>query len=386
MSLFWHVYAILIILFLVFGLAASLINFFTVRRFDQYPPAKEYPFVSVLIPARNEEHTIGVCLSSLLSQDYPDFEVIVLNDNSTDDTSRILEKLAEKYSRLRVIQGAPLPEGWLGKHWACHQLYLAAKGELFLFTDADTCHTTDMLRTSVSALIAEQADLVSAFPQEEMVTWGERLLVPIMCWGIFTFIPIRLVQKMHWALLAISIGQFMLFRRSGYELVGGFERVRTEVVDDVCMGRILISKGGEWRLLDGTRQVSCRMYHGFREAVGGFSKTLFAVFDYRILPYIISWLLTGLAFLGPVVGLILYLLRVHLTFIPVGYAAISVLLSIITWIIISRRFHFPIYIAFLYPLDLALYIIVAAHSFVRAATGTAVWKNRVLNRVPMRWL
>jgi chlorobactene glucosyltransferase len=386
MVLFWHVYAILIIVFLLYGLAASLINFFTVRRFDQYPPAKEYPFVSVLIPARNEEHTIGTCLSSLLDQDYPDYEVIVLNDNSTDDTSGILEQLAGRYSRLRVIQGAPLPEGWLGKHWACHQLYLAAKGDLFLFTDADTCHTPDMLRTSVSALIAENADLISAFPQEDMGTWGERLLVPIMCWGIFTFIPIRLVQKMHWALLAISIGQFMLFRRAGYELVGGFERVRTEVVDDVCMGRLLISKGGEWRLLDGTRQVSCRMYHGFREAVGGFSKTLFAVFDYRILPYIISWLLAGLAFLGPVVGLILYLLRVPLTFIPVEYAAISVLLSIITWIIISRRFHFPIYIVFLYPLDLMLYIIVAAHSFIRTATGTAVWKNRLLDRVSMRWL
>ena len=227
MVLFWHVYAILIIVFLLYGLAASLINFFTVRRFDQYPPAKEYPFVSVLIPARNEEHTIGTCLSSLLDQDYPDYEVIVLNDNSTDDTSGILEQLAGRYSRLRVIQGAPLPEGWLGKHWACHQLYLAAKGDLFLFTDADTCHTPDMLRTSVSALIAENADLISAFPQEDMGTWGERLLVPIMCWGIFTFIPIRLVQKMHWALLAISIGQFMLFRRAGYELVGGFERVRT---------------------------------------------------------------------------------------------------------------------------------------------------------------
>ena len=386
MILFWHLYAILIIFFLLFGLAASLINFFTVRRFDQYPPAKEYPFVSVLVPARNEEQSIKICISSLLAQDYPDFEVIVLNDNSTDDTASILEQLACCDNRLQVIQGTPLPDGWLGKHWACHQLYQSAKGELFLFTDADTRYTPDMLRTSVSALIAEHADLVSAFPYEEMLTWGERLLVPIMCWGMFTFIPIRLVQKMHLALLAISIGQFMLFRRAGYELVGGFERVRTEVVDDVCMGRILISKGGEWRLLDGTRQITCRMYHGFREAVGGFSKTIFAVYDYRILPFIIFWLLAGLAFLGPVVGLILYLLRVPLTFIPVGFAAISVALSIITWIITSRRFHFPIYIAFIYPLDLALYIIVAAHSFIRTATGTAVWKNRVLDRVPMRWL
>ena len=386
MVLFWHVYAILIVLFLIYGLVASLVNFFTVRRFDQYPPAKEFPFVSVLVPARNEEQSIKICISSLLAQDYPDFEVIVLNDNSTDDTASILEQLARSDNRLQVIQGAPLPEGWLGKHWACHQLYQAAKGELFLFTDADTRTTPDMLRTSVSALIAEHADLVSAFPYEEMVTWGERLLVPIMCWGMFTFIPIRLVQKMHWALLAISIGQFMLFRRAGYELVGGFERVRTEVVDDVCMGRLLISKGGEWRLLDGTRQVTCRMYHSFREAVGGFSKTIFPVFDYRILPYIIGWLLTEFAFLGPVVGLILYLVGVHLTFIPVGYSALAVVLSILTWIITSRRFHFPIFLVLIYPLDLVLYIIVAADSFIKTATGKAVWKNRKLDRVSMRWL
>ena len=344
MILFWHVYAILIFLFLIFGVIASLINFFTVRSFDQYPPAKEYPFVSVLVPARNEEHNIGVCVSLLLAQDYPHFEVIILDDNSTDGTSRILEQLARSDNRLRVIRGAPLPEGWLGKHWACHQLYQAARGELFLFTDADTCHTPDMLQASVSALIAEHADLVTAFPRQEMVTWGERLLVPIMCWGMFTFTPIRLVQKRHWALLAISIGQFMLFRRSGYELVGGFESVRTEAVDDVCMGRILITKGGEWRLLDGTRHVSYRMYHGFREAVRGFSKTIFAVFDYRILPYIIGWLLAGLAFLGPVAGLILYLFCVPLVFIPVEYAAISVVLSMVTWIITSRRFHLPIFL------------------------------------------
>ncbi len=386
MILLWELYALLIVLFLLFGLVTSFVNLFTVKRFDQYPPAKEYPFVSVLVPARNEAHTIGNCIASLLEQDYPDYEVIVLNDNSTDDTSRILEQLAHSNRRLRIIQGAPLPADWLGKHWACHQLDQVARGELILFTDADTCHTPDMLRASVSALIAEQADLVSAFPHEEMLTWGERLLVPIMCWGIFTFIPIRLVQKMHWSLLSISIGQFMLFRRQAYDMLGGFEAVKREVVDDVCMGRLLIDKGGEWRLLDGTRQVSCRMYRGFREAVGGFSKTIFAVYDYRILPFIIFWLLAGLAFLGPVGGLILYWMRVTLPAPLVKNAALAVALSLVTWIITSRRFHFPIYLVLFYPLDLALYIIVAAHSFFKTATGTAVWKNRLLDRVDMRWL
>lgn len=385
MILAWQLYALFIVLFILFGLASSLANFFTVRRFDQYPPAEKYPFVSVLVPARNEANNIEVCVISLLAQDYPDFEVLVLNDNSTDDTSLILEQLARSDGRLRVIQGAPLPDDWLGKHWACHQLDQAASGDLILFTDADTQHSPDMLRASVSALIAEQADLVTAFPRQEMGTWGERLLVPFMCWGIFTFIPIGLVQKMRWPLLSISIGQFMLFRRTAYDKLGGFAVVKREVVDDVCMGRILMTNGGEWRLLDGTRHVSCRMYRGFREAVGGFSKTIFPVFDYRILPYVFSWLMAGLAFLAPVVALILYWMHIFLPSPPVEYVELSMILAFMTWIIASWRFRFPVYLVLLYPLSLALFIVVAAHSFIKTATGTSVWKNRLLDRVDMRW-
>ena len=387
MILVWHLYALFVMFFLFIGLVTALVNFFTFRSFDQYPPAKEYPFVSVLVPARNEAYNIAACVASLLAQDYPDFEVIVLNDNSTDDTPRILEQLARSDNRLRIIQGAPLPDDWLGKHWACHQLYLAAAGGLLLFTDADTRHTPDMLRASVSALYAENADLVTAFPREEMGTWGERLLVPIIGWGILTFIPIRLVQKMRWSPISISIGQFMLFRRPAYEMVGGFVAVRTEVIDDVCMGRRLITSGGEWRLLDGTRHVSCRMYRGFGEALGGFSRSLFAVFDYRILPYILGWLFVGAAFLGPVGGLISYLLRVRLPAPPVEYPIISVAFSIIIWILASQRFRFSVYLVLLYPIALALFIFVAANSFIQVLNGSATWKDRALDQAAnIRWL
>jgi len=148
------------------------------------------------------------------------------------------------------MEGGPLPGGWLGKHWACHQLDRTAIGELILFVDADTRHTPDMLLDSVSALLAERADLVTAFPREEVVTWGERLLVPVIGFGIFTFIPIRLVQRLRLAALSVNIGQFMLFHRATYETVGGYEAVRAEIVDDMVLGRRIISSGLEWRLLD----------------------------------------------------------------------------------------------------------------------------------------
>ena len=386
MSFDWNPHALFIILFLLFGLGTVVANSLTVRRFDQYPTATHFPRVSVLVPARNEECNIEACITSLLAQDYSDFEVIVLDDHSSDGTRQILERLALTGSRLKILDGAPLPDGWLGKHWACHQLYQASTGDLLLFTDADTRHEADMLRASVSALAAEGADLVTAFPREEVVTLGEHLLVPVIGWGIFTFIPIRLVQRLRLPALSVTIGQFMLFRAEAYEAIGGFEAVRTEIVDDMCLGRNIISNGYEWRLLDGTHHVSCRMYHGFWEAVNGFGKSLFAVFDYRILPYVIGWLLVGTAFIEPAVALVSRWARYPLTSLSGEYAALGVALSIVLFMITYRRFKFPAYLVFYYPVSLAFFILVAARSFVQTATGTATWKDRILDRVAMRWL
>jgi chlorobactene glucosyltransferase len=237
MNLIGHPIALFILLFLLFGLVTALVNNLTVRSFDQYPKTDWTPRVSVLVPARNEERNVEACVTSLLNQDYPDFEVIVLDDHSSDSTLSILASLAGKNKQLQIIEGRPLPNGWLGKHWACHQLDRAATGELILFVDADTHSTPDMLRDSVSAMLAEGADLVTAFPREEVVTWSERLLVPVIGFGIFTFIPIRLVQKLHLATLSVTIGQFMLFRRTAYDAVGGYEAVQSEIVDDMVLGR-----------------------------------------------------------------------------------------------------------------------------------------------------
>ena len=120
--------------------------------------------------------------------------------------------------------------------------------------------------------------------------------------------------------------------------------------------------------------------------MGGFSKSLFAVFEYRILPYFTGWLLVGTVFLGPAVALVSRWARYPLTSFPVEYAATSVVLSIILWMIAYRRFKFPAYLVFYYPLRLALFIAVVVRSFFQTATGTAMWKDRLLDRVAMRWL
>lgn len=382
----WHQHWLFIVVFLALGLFTVVFNTLTVRRLDDYPPAPRWPRVSILVPARNEAESIEPCVRSLLAQEYPDFEVIVLDDHSTDETGVILARLAERFSRLRVLTGKPLPPGWFGKHWACHQLAQAASGELLLFTDADTRHEPFMLRDSVSALMAENADLVTAFPHEEVVTWGERLVVPFIGFGIFTFLPIRLIQRLRWTTLAVTIGQFMLFRRAAYEAVGGYEAVRGEVLDDVRLGQRIIRAGFEWRLMDGTRQVSCRMYRGFWDAVDGFCKNLFAVFGYRILPYAMTFLIVGTVFLEPPFVLLARRLGwMHPPF-PLFYAYAAVVTSCSLWTLAFRRFRFPLYLVLFYPLILSIFILIAARSLMQTATGTAMWKDRVLDRVSPRWL
>ena len=168
------------------------------------------PRVSVLVPARNEEANIGDCVRSLLSQDYPDFEVIVLDDGSRDRTGEILAELAARDPRLRVIAGRELPAGWLGKHWACQQLGEAADGELLLFTDADTRHGPRSLWNGAAASLAQGADLLTAFPRQEVVTWSEKLVVPFFPWSLLSFLPLALAYRVRSPAFCAAIGQYML--------------------------------------------------------------------------------------------------------------------------------------------------------------------------------
>lgn len=195
---------LLVILFI------TLSNIRILRKLGSYPPPFRNPFISVLVPARNEQDNIGECIKSLLIQDYPDFEVIVLDDNSTDRTWEILEKLSLEYSRLRIIKGKPLPDGWFGKHWACHQLSQHANGEIFLFTDADTRHKPNSLRDGIAGMMGEKADLITAFPREEVISWGERMTVPLFPWFILSFLPLIVAYRTRSPAFSAAIGQFFV--------------------------------------------------------------------------------------------------------------------------------------------------------------------------------
>jgi len=207
------------------------------------PPVREGsegngPMVSVLVPARNEEDTISRCIGSLQRQKYHDFEILVLDDGSTDRTAEILRQLeTDGGGRVRTYSGEPLPEGWHGKSWACFQLAREARGDMFLFTDADTAHESDALSRSVAALHESGADMLSLTPFQELGSFWEKVVVPMVYVILVSLLPLRLVRSSQRPSFCFANGQFILFRRDFYSRFGGHEAVRCNLVEDVwlCM-------------------------------------------------------------------------------------------------------------------------------------------------------
>lgn len=377
---------ILMIALLGCGMIISFSNFIHVKKFEDFTPSTDQPFVSILVPARDEERNIETCVRSLLAQQYANYEVIVLNDHSTDSTGRILLQLASKDSRLRIIDGEDLPEGWPGKHWACHQLAKVAKGEYVLFTDADTRHEPYALACAIAAAQQNDASLVTAIPCEEVHSWGEKLIVPFISFGMTSFLPLHLAQKKQIASLSVTIGQYMLFRRSVFEEIGGYSAACQNINDDVLLGRILMQKGYRWMILDGTDAVSCRMYHSFSEAVDGFSKNVFGFFDYVILPYVFVWLAVMFLFLEPLRILAIAISSGQLNTFSAKLALILVVESVSLFMLAYHRLGIPFYMVGYYWLTVLLFSLIALRSMILTLTGHASWKGRTLKNVEAHWL
>ena len=257
------------------------------------------PFVSVLIPARNEEHNISQIVNSLLIQDYPSYEVIVLNDNSEDSTGEILSSIKKIHPELKIINGKPLEEGWTGKCFACKQLYDASKGEYILFTDADTLHNSNSLRDSVTIALNRKADMLTLFPKMTMISFAEKLIMPMLWFTVMLLLPFYFVDKKGFIKFSIGIGPFMLFKRSSYETIGGHTSVKNAIVEDVWLAREIKENGLQLIVEDGQKMLSVRMYRNFKEIWNGFSKNIFAGFGFSSLALFSANILYFLLFFLP---------------------------------------------------------------------------------------
>ena len=196
---------------------------------------RRFPQVSVIVPARNEERYIARCLDSLLGQDYPSFEIIAINDSSTDRTGEIMKTYAAKDSRVIHIDASPKPEGWTGKNWACYQGYLHARGELLMFTDADSRHLPSAMPLAVGHVVSQNLDALTAVPRLICNDFWTKMTIPVLATFLHTrFSPIRVNDPN--TKTGYFFGSFFLITRSTYEAVGTHEGVREELVEDGALG------------------------------------------------------------------------------------------------------------------------------------------------------
>lgn len=216
------------------------------------------------------------------------------------------------------------------------------------------------------------------------MTWGEKLTVPMLGFAPLSFIPLFLARLPGLSRLAITIGQFMLFRRSAYEAIGGHEAVRAHPLDDVKFGRRILKRGLKWMLVDGTAHVHCRMYRDFDSAVDGFTRSLFAFFTHHVPLYLLAWTWIGVSFLEPFVILLLNALGQPVNFFPISFAWIAVLEGFLLFLLIYARFRFPLYLAWIYPVSVSVFVWLAFRSMVASRRGNAGWKDRSLPAPELR--
>jgi chlorobactene glucosyltransferase len=382
---FTHVLVIHLIIFQIVVMGVLLSNLLILQRTRRHSPPLDTPMISILVPVRDEEENIGRCIQSLLAQDYPAFEVLALDDNSSDGTFAILEQMARSQPRLKILVGSPPPEGLLGKNWACVQLARAARGNLLFFTDADTQHQPQALRTIVSAMLGERADLLTGFPRQELHTWTEQLLVPFFSWAVLCFNPLWLAYRLRLPALSTAVGQVMVFRREAYQAIGGHARAGSSVVDDLALAKSIKAAGLRWRVANVPDLITCRMYHERSAALDGFTKNFFAAFDFRLLAYLFVFTWLAVMYWEPLV----ILARLAAGYAP-GARLIELLacigLSLLTWLISYLAMRLPPGLALLYPLTILANEVVAFRSLRLSLSGRLTWKGRRLPRPKWKWL
>lgn len=371
-------YQMMITLLLLVILANVLNNLRLLHRMPREGPLPHpLPLVSVLIPARDEERNILRCLKSLLRQDYPRLEILVLDDESSDRTAEIVTRLAAEHPQIRLFHGRPLPPGWHGKAYACHQLAQAAQGEWLLFTDADTVHAPHAVSSALRAALQSQADLVSLFPRTVMNTLGEAVALPLITVAPMCYLPLGLINRTRHPLLALAIGPFMFFRRDFYRRIGGHEAVRRDITEDVFLARLVKQNGGRVALMDGTHTVSVRFYRGLREAWRGFSKSAFPAFDYELEPLLALLLVNIAVFLAPLGFLLVGLLHGWMDRFWVGLPLLQLAIALFIRFLLARRFEHQWWTVLLHPLMIVFGALVALNSVHWARSGLGIaWKGR----------
>jgi chlorobactene glucosyltransferase len=356
------------IVFLSLIVVVTLFNALASPMLKNGPACKSVPFISVLIPARNESENIRGCLESLLKQDYPHLEILVLDDFSTDDTAEIVQLVTQQNSCVHGIKGRDLPDGWTGKNWACFQLSQQAKGDILIFTDADNRYARKAVSKTVGWMQKLNLDLFSAFPQQHTFTLAEKLVVPSVYMTVYCYLPLWLTYYLPFPSLAAANGQWLAFTKQAYQKLGGHATVKNQIVEDTWLARL--AKKREMKILTaaGTGEVFGRMYHNCSEIWQGFSKNLYGLMGYKKVPF---FCLLTFMFIGYICPYLFIFYK------PLALcAALAVLLNVTLRFILSYKYKDPYITILLHPLAILFTILIGLNSLRVFNQGSLEWKGR----------
>lgn len=367
----------------VFSILAAYRNM-AVLRYRLTPPGvgagEPRGLVSVIIPARNEGVNILDCVESVLAQTYRPMEVIVIDDNSTDSTGKILAQIALRSPELRVVSGEPLPASWVGKNHAIYQGVARAKGEWYIFLDADTRMEPEAVARSVALAAQRDLAMFSFLPRHKLISFWEKVVQPIVLGVVFAGAPPSQTEDPRSG-TAGAFGQFILFKRAAYEAIGGHEGVKGEVLEDWRMAQKIKAMGLRVGLADGQDLVWVRMYTSFSGLWEGWSKNVFHGAGKKLSLLAIVLVFTFVMGVWPVL-LVLWALAEALlggpSFILLTVAAAFQLgLSLVYAIWVNRRLGLPESYALGFPLGAVIFMGILLNSAYRILSGRGVtWKGR----------
>lgn len=379
-------------LFILAGLAIFFINLILNLAALKRPSRKaalpaDPPLVSVLIPARNEEENIQRCLTSVLAQDYPNFEVLVLDDNSKDRTAEIVGGVAKSDGRVQLIRGKPLPDGWAGKCFACHQLSQNARGSWLLFVDADTVSRPHMMRSTLQLAILNEAAMLSGFPRQKVSGITQKMVIPIIFYFlVMAWFPLWLFHSWKKPGPTLAIGQFLLFKREDYLAIGGHESVKSRIMEDVWFGIEMHRQRRRILSVDLSGVLTTKMYTNMGTMAEGCIKWFYSVASLSPLAMVGSVLIAYIFLLAPFYWACARPINVLFSEGLVMDWGAVVLIQVV--VILLMRLITDIYfkgskISFIFhPLGISFLILAVIVGSSRRALGAGVaWKDRVYQSI-----
>ncbi len=339
----------------------------------------ELPSISLIVPARDEALAIEEALRRMLSLDYPDFEVIAINDRSTDGTGAIMDRVASEVgSRLQVVHVSELPAGWLGKNHALSLAASRARGEFLLFTDGDVMFDPQVLRRSMTLVQDRSLDHLVLLPDTLTSTFFETALINFFCMMLMASTRFPLVRWKWFKQAYLGVGAFNLLRRTAYDTIGGFQTLQLEVADDLMLGRLVKEHGLNQDVYGGQQNLSVRWQSGgVWSIVRGLEKNAFSGTQYSVFRTLMAVAVLSTLFVGPIVALLCGYVILPILILTVG----TLLLSIGTaWTV-----GFPVAVGVFYPWAVAVFCFIMLRSMVMTVRqGGVRWRDTFYSLADLR--